>query len=173
MIGDPLSEDETAAMMASVDIDGSGSIDFRELVGMLAAREAAKLAETEIIEAFRVLSELQAHASGAGNDDVIDTAVFIGREGVTQALHSLAVEGLEDDAALTEQVVTGMMQWMDESDASTIDGAGVVSLDMFKRKILQLAEGTDYGAGDIVENPVGGVDAAQAHMSFTTAEMTH
>eukprot|EP01043_Picozoa_sp_COSAG02_P003028 COSAG02_NODE_72_length_41961_cov_13.243658_4_plen_211_part_00 len=177
LIGDPLSEEEATVMIESVDADESGTIDFRELVGMLAAREQAKAADIEVLEAFRVLSELQDGAGGNNihdNEIILGATVCIGREGVTEALNSLVVDGLENDAALTEQVVTTMLQWMNGSLGAAGE-VGLISLDVFKEKMLQLgAGGDDAAGGSRVENPaVGDISSAEDYSPFTVGQMTH
>lgn len=132
--------------MLSVDEDGSGSIDFRELVGMLSAREQAKMAENEIVEAFRVLAKM----------DVSATLQGIGREGVTEALNSLSVEGLEHDAVLTEQVVTNMMGWMNGEDQPGGGGSDTkTSIEVFRERMLGLVTQVDAASTvELVANPV-------------------
>ena len=110
-------------MMTEFDEDGSGSIDFRELVGMLAVREQAKVAEHEIVEAFRVLSK-----QGGGA-----RVVRIGRECITEALESCGLEELEHDPRKTEDVVTSMLRWMNGAESSD-----TVKIEVFREKMLSL-----------------------------------
>ena len=84
--------------MAAVDVDNSGSIDFRELVGMLAAREAKRVEEEEIVEAFDALVRLEGHA---GRDIDTLSGVKIGRAGVTEALDALSLQELIHDRGAT------------------------------------------------------------------------
>ena len=78
-------------MFIKYDVDNSGSIDFRELVGMLAAREAKRVEEEEIVEAFDALVRLEGHA---GRDIDTLSGVKIGRAGVTEALDALSLQEL-------------------------------------------------------------------------------
>jgi len=160
LIGEPVSAEEIGDIFASVDVDGSGSLDFRELVGMLVAREQHKVASNEAFEAFRILAKLQAAAGGNNPGDAglgmadISVAGCIGVEGVTQALNSLAIDELKHDTALTKKVATDMLRWMNGS-AGTFGEVDSVGLDLFRRKMLQLAEGGDASDDDgRVENPV-------------------
>lgn len=57
MIGDPVTMEQCEALVAEVDQDGSGGIDFRELVGMLSARRYKFRAKQEIQEAFQMLTQ--------------------------------------------------------------------------------------------------------------------
>jgi hypothetical protein len=98
LIGDPLPQAEVEQIMAAVDVDNSGSIDFRELVGMLAARAAKRVEEEEIVEAFDALVRLEGHA---GRDIDTLSGVKIGRAGVTEALDALSLQELIHDRAAT------------------------------------------------------------------------
>jgi hypothetical protein len=158
LIGEPCSTEEISEIFATVDADGSGSLDFREMVGVLAAREQHKVASSEAFEAFRVLAKLQADADSNANDEEggvedISVAGYIGLEGITQALDSMAIQELKHDSALTHQVATNMLRWMN-GPADTLGEVGVVKLDVYKEKMLQLVEGDVAFTDDHVENPV-------------------
>jgi hypothetical protein len=56
MINDPQTMEQCELMIAKVDLDGNGEIDFRELVGMLSSRQKLVTAEQEIQEAFQMLT---------------------------------------------------------------------------------------------------------------------
>lgn len=156
LLGEPCSKEEVGEIFALCDADGSGALDFRELVGILAAREQDKVARSEVFEAFRVLAKLQAEVDSHPNDERdgdISVAGCIGLEGITQALDSLAIQELKHDTALMQQVATNMLRWM-SGPADTLGEVGSVGLDMYKKKLLQLAEGDASFGDDYVENPV-------------------
>jgi hypothetical protein len=162
LIGEPCSVEEVGEIFATYDVDGSGSLDFRELVGILAAREQDKVANSEAFEAFRVLAKQQANEADIDTNDEgggmadISVAGCIGLESITQALNSLAIQELKHDRALMQQVATNnvMLRWMN-GPADALGEVGSVGLDMYKEKMLQLAEGGVDAFGDArVENPV-------------------
>ncbi len=53
-LGQNLSEDELKAMIEEVDTDKSGTIDFREFLGLMAWKMKESGIEEELIEAFKV-----------------------------------------------------------------------------------------------------------------------
>lgn len=158
LIGEPCSAEEVGEIFATVDIDGSGALDFRELVAMLAGREKQKVANTEALEAFRVLAKLQAAAGSNADDERFGTADIsavggIGLEAVTQALNSLSIQELKHDAVLTEEVATEMLRWMN-GPADTLGEVGLVGLHTYTERMLQLATDGDACGDGHVENPV-------------------
>ena len=159
LIHEPVSAEEVGDIFASIYIDGSGSLDFRELVGMLVAREQHKVASTEAFEAFRILAKLQAAAAGEHADGErlsttdISVAGVIGVEGITQALNSLAIYELKHDTALMKTVATDMLRWMN-GHAGMLGEVDSVGLDLYSEKMLQLVEGDDANDYSCVENPV-------------------
>ena len=149
LIGDPLPQAEVEQIMAAVDVDNSGSIDFRELVGMLAAREAKRVEEEEIVEAFDALVRLEGHA---GRDIDTLSGVKIGRAGVTAALDALSLQELIHDRGATDEVVSRMLAYMNQDAAAAPGDDGMqqsVSFEQFRSVMSQLGS---MEAGELAQD---------------------
>ena len=104
-------EEETKAMIAEIDADGSGTIDFNEFLAMMARKLNSGQVEVEIVETFKVFDR---------NSDG-----FITAEELKHILSNLGEK-------LTDEELKDMIR---EAD---LDGDGRVSLEEFKKLVGHL-----------------------------------
>merc|ERR1712110_869804 len=91
-------------MVAKVDMDGSGMLNFPEFLSMMSLKQESENAEDEIREAFQVFD-------GDGNG-------FINRQELACVMGNLG-------ETLTQEEIQGMI------DQADIDGDGVINYEEF------------------------------------------
>ncbi|KAL6905688.1 hypothetical protein ACP4OV_003289 [Aristida adscensionis] len=119
-LGQSPTQAELEEMIAEVDVDGSGSIDFEEFLSLLArkARDADAGAEEEIREAFLVFDK--------------DQNGFITRDELAQVMRNLGEK-------LSEHELAEMLR---EAD---VDGDGQINYNEFAKVMLAKTKATYDG----------------------------
>lgn len=159
MIGDPQTLDYCQELIAGIDDNSNGEVDFRELVGMLSKREKLRKAKLEIVEAFRMLSR----SAVLQHNDSAEARIT--HTSLCAQLRSAGLDDLKDDIP---HVATGMLEFANRVfELADADGDGLLDKDelrqlMEKKMARPLSEAeVDAAMAAMDSDSSGKVDVAE------------
>ena len=137
LIGEPMTPNQIHEVMTVADTDGSGDVDFRELVRMLSRRKKLCVAEDEILEAFATLVKHSASVREEG----FETSAVISRQGLLHSLNAMEIPEMTDQDM--DSVVTNMLTFAaannETAQHQAHDDAGL-NFETFRKLMLHLGE---------------------------------